>query len=350
MRHLVPHAELLALTDGAEFRITPSNVDVLTPNSVDARPHTQIGCSYVRPLVIGDVVLFVGERDQRVHELGFSGADERFVAPDVALRAQQLFDGGKTILDAAWMRAPHPIAWFPSSSGDLLGFTYVPLEKVGAWHHHPTQGSWESVCCIPEEGEDRLYATVRRTINGQTRRFVERLGSLKEAAAIADVFYVDCGLTLTTSAAVTQILNLDHLENMTVQVLANGVVQPSRVVAGGRITLKTPLAAGNNKVHVGLGSTAIAKPVPPAVQVDGFGTARRKNVAAVWARMLNTASFAVGPAADKLRTDTATALRTAVVKVNTKGEWSADGDVILHQGDPLPLGCAGLTIDLVLGG
>lgn len=349
IRHLVPLAELVALTDGAEFRITGAANGVLSPGSLDARSHTQVGCSFVRPLVVGDVVVFVCERTQHVHELGLAGDSERLLAPDLSLRAQHLFDSA-TLLDAAAMRAPFPVLFWPSSNGKLVGLTYAPIEKVGAWHEHDTAGSFESVAVIPEGGEDRLYAVVKRTINGQTRRFVERMGSLKDLTALSSAFYVDCGLTLTTSAAVSVIQNLEHLEGQSVQVLANGVVQPSRVVSGGRITLKIPLPAGSNTVHVGLGSQAWLQPVRPTVQVDGFGQGRRTNVSAIWLRMLSTASFKVGPSVSLARTDASAALRTAPVKVTMAGVWGDDQAPMLVQDDPLPLGCAGLVLDLVIGG
>jgi hypothetical protein len=50
------------------------------------------------------------------------------------------------------------------------------------------------VCSIAEGNEDALYIIVKRTIDGSTKRYVERMQS-RQIGDIKDAFFVDCGLT-----------------------------------------------------------------------------------------------------------------------------------------------------------
>jgi hypothetical protein len=81
-----------------------------------------------------------------------------------------------------------------TDDGQLLGLTYMPDQEVIGWHRNDTDGFFESVCCISEGTEDALYAVVRRTIGGQTKRYVERFAS-RSFTDPRDAFFVDSGLS-----------------------------------------------------------------------------------------------------------------------------------------------------------
>jgi hypothetical protein len=106
------------------------------------------------------------------------GAEPR---PD-HLRQSHLFDG-YSLVDWAYQETPNSIVWAVRSDGVLLGLTYLREHEVWGWHHHDTDGVVENVCVVPEGIEDRLYLVVRRTINGVTKRFIERMHSRAITAA-----------------------------------------------------------------------------------------------------------------------------------------------------------------------
>jgi len=184
IRHIVPLNDLVLLTQLGEWRVFAINSDAITPTTVAVRPQSYIGASTVRPLVINNSMLFCAARGGHVREMGFQATRQGFVTGDVSLRAAHLFDGYE-IKSSAYQKAPVPICWFVSTSGRLLGFTYVPEERIGAWHRHDTEGgSFESVCVIPEGGEDRIYVTTQRTVEGVVVRNVERLAALNPTAPL----------------------------------------------------------------------------------------------------------------------------------------------------------------------
>jgi hypothetical protein len=104
----------------------------------------------------------------------------------------------------AYSKAPQPLIWFVSSSGYLIGLTYVPDQQIGAWHWHDTDGVFESCAVVAEGKEDVLYVVVKRVINGSTKRYVERMNT-RQFANLEDAFFVDCGATYdgTNTTAVT---------------------------------------------------------------------------------------------------------------------------------------------------
>jgi hypothetical protein len=222
IRHIVAAGQLLLLTDTAEWRCSAVG-DVLTPASINIAPQSYVGASNVQPVVVNNLVLYAGAR--RAHPRAvLCVAGLQLHQRGHLLMAPHLFDY-YALADMAYSKGPIPVLWCISSSGYLLGMTYVPEQEVAAWHWHDTaaSGVFESCAVVTEVSEDRLYVLVRRTINGSSKRYIERLHT-RYFATLADAFYVDCGLTYSGAPATT-ISGLTHLEGQAVNVLADGVVR-----------------------------------------------------------------------------------------------------------------------------
>lgn len=160
VRNLVPLADLLAITQSGEWRIG-SKGDTLTPTTVEARAQSYIGCTEVQPVVVNASVLFCAARGGHIREMGYNWQAQGYITGDVSLRAAHLFDDFE-VLDMAYTKAPLPIVWCPSSSGDLLALTYVPEEQVGGWSVQRTGGSFVSCAAISGFERDILFAVVKR--------------------------------------------------------------------------------------------------------------------------------------------------------------------------------------------
>lgn len=354
IRHIVPLSGLVLLTSGAEWRVTSINSDAITPSSISVRPQSYVGASNVQPAIVNNTLLYCAARGGHVRELGYQQEAAGFITNDVCLRAAHLFDG-KEIVDMAYAKAPQPVAWFISSDGRLLGLTYVPEQQIGAWHWHDTDGVFESCAVVAEGNEDMLYVVVRRVVDGNSVRYVERLES-RQFASQADAYFVDCGATYEGAAAAT-ITGLHYLEGKTVNILADGAVHPQRVVTGGQITLDVEAST----VQVGLPVTADLQTLPIAAPLrDGsYGQSHVKNVNKAWLRVYRSSGIFVGPAFDKLRemkqrTDepygSPPALKSEEMSINLTPSWGDGGQVCLRQSDPLPLTIVSLTAEVEIGG
>lgn len=352
IRHLVPLTSLVLLTSAAEWRVTSVNSDAITPSSVAVRPQSYIGANNVQPAIVNNNLLYAAARGGHLRELAFQFQAQGYVTGDLSLRAPHLFDG-LTIVQMAYVKAPYPILWVLSSSGSLLGLTYVPEQQIGAWHQHDTDGVIESIAAVAEGDEDVLYLVVRRTINGASLRYVERLASRAFTDA-QDAYFVDCGATYS-GASVTTISGLTWLEGKTVSILADGAVHPQRTVTGGAITL----ASAASLVQVGLPITADLQTLPLAFEGEAFGQGRPKNINRVWLRVVRSSGVFAGPSFEKLtefkqRTTepygSPPGLKTDEIQVDVLPSWTYGGQICVRQSDPLPLTIASMTIEAAVGG
>lgn len=352
IRHLVPMANLAALTSAAEWRVASVNSDALTPISISVKPQSFVGANDAQPAIVNTTVIYAAARGGHVREMAYNWQAGGYITGDLSLRAPHLFDGFE-IVDIALSKAPYPIVWMVSSSGLLLGFTYVPEQQVGSWHWHDTDGAFESCAVVAEGDEDVLYVVVRRQINGQTKRYVERMRP-RAWATPADAFHVDCGATYSGPATAT-ITGLDWLEGKTVSILADGAVHPQRVVTGGAITLDIP----SSKVQVGLPFQSDMQTLPLALHVDGYGQGRPKNVNKVWLRVYESGGFSAGPDFNtlvqaKVRTDepygSPVRLQSREIELVIRGMWGDSGQACVRMDDPLPLTVVNMSLDVAVGG
>ena len=223
------------------------------------------------------------------------------------------------------------------------------------WHAHDTDGLFESVCVVAEGNEDVLYAVVKRTVDGRTVRYIERLRT-RIFTELEDAFFVDSGLTYD-STPVTTLSGLWHLEGETVNILADGAVEVPQVVTGGSITLETAASV----IHVGLGFTSDLRTLPLAIEgMQGAGQGTTKNISKVHLRVSQSSLVQAGPAFDRLReyparavTDpygSPPALRDGELSLSVDPSWGTDGAICVRQEQPLPLTVLSMTLDLQTGG
>ena len=193
IRHIVPLTQLLLLTGSAEWRVTSVNSDAITPTSISVKPQSYVGANNSQPVIVNNSLVYGAARGGHVRELGYNWQANGFITGDLSLRAPHLFDNF-TITDMSLAKAPIPVVWMVSSNGKLLGLTYVPEQQIGAWHQHDTDGLFESVACVSEGDDDVTYCVIKRTINGASKRYVERMGT-RLFATQRDSFFVDSGAT-----------------------------------------------------------------------------------------------------------------------------------------------------------
>lgn len=353
IRHIVPLSDMLLLTSSGEWRVT-SGGGVITPSDVIVRTQSYIGASNAQPVIVANTVIYGSARGGHVRELAYNWQANGFVTGDLSLRAAHLFDN-LDIVDMAYAKAPQPVVWCVSSNGTLLGLTYVPEQQIGAWHTHDTiTGKFESCAVVAEGNEDRLYVIVQRDINGVPKRYIERMGS-RQFDGQEDAFFVDSGATYK-GAPITQITSgLDHLEGMTVSILADGAVHPQRVVTDGAVTLE----AEASTVHIGLPITAEFHTLPLAMQLDGsFGQGRAKNVNKLWLRVYRSSGIWAGPTAEQLtevkqRTNepygAPPSLKSEEIPLVLSPRWGDSGQIFVRQADPLPLMIVSMSAEVALG-
>jgi hypothetical protein len=353
IRHLVPLGDLVLLTAAAEWRLNAGGADAVTPTQISVRAQSYVGANQAQPVVVNNNVLYAAARGGHMREMAYNWQANGYLTGDMSLRAPHLFDG-YDIVDLAYAKSPVPVVWAVSTSGKLLGITYVPEQQIGAWHQHDTDGVFESVAVVSEGSEDAVYVVVKRTLNGTVTRCVERFGS-RLFTDDEDAYFVDCGVTYDSTPATT-ITGLTHLNGEIVSILADGAVQPQQVVTGGEITLDVEASV----VHIGLPIEADFKTLPLALEVPGAGQGRPKNVNRVYLRVYRSSGVFAGPDTSNLtelkqRTSepwgSPPALISDEVEIDVLPDWdNSGGQLVIRQSDPLPLTVCSLSLDVAIGG
>lgn len=354
VRHIVPLGDMILLTSGGEWRVGGgSDGAALTPASVRLKPQGYRGAARVRPMVVGNTILYVQDKGSIVRDLAYSLEVDGFTGDNLSILSGHLFDG-HTLTDWAYAQVPHSIVWAVRDDGVLLGLTYLREHRVWGWHRHDTDGVVEAVCTVSEGAEDVLYAVIRRTLDGTERRCLERLAERRWTTAEA-AFCVDCGLSYS-GPPVTEVAGLEHLEGREVAILAGGDVLARQTVSGGRVRLPRPYG----RVQVGLPYSCEIETLDldPGSTAQGSVQGRRRSVPRVTVRVQASRGFRAGSSADRLVAvrqhqtvlDAPLALHDGLVDLTLDPGWSSHGRVVIRQEDPLPLTVLAIVPEVDFGG
>ena len=302
IRWLSPGAVLLVGTTGDEWAIVENtSTEAFGPGNCRAKPQSTYGSSYVAPVRVADVTLFMQKSGRKMRAMAFRYEEDGFKSDDTTVYSAHITRAG--IIDMAYQQEPQGIVWAARADGVLVGMTFNREQDVVAWHRHPlTGGIVECVETIPAPSgeQDDLWVIVRYTINGVTKRYVAYLDDIDEDGANTDQddwIFSDMALTYSGAAATT-ISGLSHLEGKEVWVIVNGAFHPNRTVTAGAIELQYAAT----KVQVGLPCPGFLETMPLNLGGDD-GTAQGKIQRAhqVVVRVLNSARGKAGPSEGVLK-------------------------------------------------
>lgn len=224
-------------TIGNEWTVAGGTQTALTPSNVLAQKQTNSGSEENKPLTIGVTTLFIERHGRTINEFVQDQVYyDSYKTTDLAVLAPHLTED-YSITDWAYQQTPHNIVWCVREDGALLGLTYQRDHKVVGWHRHTTDGEFRAISVIPgDTREDDVWFIVKREVGGVDKYFVEKLEEMKLPDTAEEGRFLDSFLVYDGTATDT-ITGLDHLEGLTVHVLADGTVHPPVVVSSGGITL-----------------------------------------------------------------------------------------------------------------
>ena len=330
------------------------NNEPLTPSSFKNRSSPTKRCSSLAPAKAGSTFLYVGYDRKSVVELAFSLERNGYQTPPLALVSEHIPKKG--ISSISYQDEPDAIFWMSLDNGELAGLTYEQDQQVRGWHRHRIGGGaeeWgfvENVVVTPgQSGGDDVWLIVRRTIDGEVRRFIEVMQPPFEYDDIEDAFLVDCGLTYEGSA-VNAVSGMSHLFGLPVSVLADGRVYTDLEVNGaGAVAL--PGGATASTWHVGLPYNATAETLELDVGGrDGSVMGRKKRVNSVILSVLESANIDVKSAerngsfqlerAGKITivpdSDTVTLYTGNLDAVMIDDTWAGRARLRIEANDPVP--------------
>ena len=229
-----PGQKLVIGTSGGEW-LVESDGPVLTPLDVQVRRQSKHGSANVEPARVGEVVLFVQKAKRKIREFSFSFEADGYRAPDLTILSDHVTRS--KLVEMIYQQEPDSVLWCVREDGVCACMTYRRSQDVVGWSRQYFGGTFqggdpvaESVAAIPgnngagqqfdSEERDETWFIVKRTIDGNAKRYVEFLegsfeGPMREdyttdatwdAAIIdaqKDAFYIDCGLTLDSPVTIT---------------------------------------------------------------------------------------------------------------------------------------------------
>lgn len=194
VKHILDLGRLLVLTAGGEWAIQGDAAGVITPTDINAKQYSYNGSFDLSPLIVNENALYIQARGTIIRDLGFDYQVDGYRGNDLTIFSAHLFDN-YSILDWTYQQVPNSIVWAVRDDGTLLGLTYIREHQVFGWHRHNFQGDTaENVSCIPEGNEDFIYLCINRTINGSTKRYIERM-TTRQIIDVIDNQFMDSYLT-----------------------------------------------------------------------------------------------------------------------------------------------------------
>lgn len=237
VKWLLPLLRLVVGTDSAEWVIRSSSFDepITAANFNSKAPDTQ-GAASISPLKIDTRGLFVQKSGARVFQLEFNaeGALD-YRAVDTTAICPEVTEVG--VVKMVVQRQPDTRVHCIRTDGKVALLVNDPIENALCWVVLETDGVIEDAYVLPNTTEDHVYYVVRRVINGNTVRYVERFALEKDCRGGDLNKQMDSFKTYASVGSAT-LTGLSHLAGKTVVVWADGKDFGSYVVSlAGEIVL-----------------------------------------------------------------------------------------------------------------
>ncbi len=185
---------MLVGTFGGEFVVKGSGDAGITPTDITARARSNWGVEAIQPIVVDSMIHFVQRTGQKIRQFTYDYYLDSYKAVDVSLYSEHLFES--PIVDIAYQKNPDSILYCLREDGKVAALTLETTQQIQAWCLLEFDGVVESLETIPSRNGlyDEVYMIVRREINGQTVRHIERVQDLITPEIQSKCWYVRAGL------------------------------------------------------------------------------------------------------------------------------------------------------------
>lgn len=216
--------------------------NAISPTNITAHRQSRWGSNVNIPaIVVGDALVFAQRQAFSVRQMLYSVVTAKYMSQDLTALSEQIMNGGALQLTYQKQGNKNGFLWATTANGELVAMTYELDQEVFGWSRHYTglgiDAGFESVCSISGKGtaDDEVWVVVKRMVNGQAVRYVERINPVNWQTVIpqpgqtpgygADknqAFYVDAGITYVNPTS-NVFGGLSHLAGRTVAVCINAL-------------------------------------------------------------------------------------------------------------------------------
>ena len=339
--NVVAGSDLRIFTTGGEFVVVQSEDTPITPAGFLVRPQTRLGTKPGVPIEdLNGASVFVQRQGKSLNAFQYGDTTRSYQVQQVSVLSSHLMKGP---VDLAARRSTSTdeadrLFIVNGDDGSMAVYSILVGQQVIAPSEFITDGEFIAVAVELSD----VYCVVKRTVNSATIYTLEKFDSS---------LTLDSAKSGTTGSSVT----MDHLEGETVQIVRDGVVEPTQTVPATPFTI-TFANAATSSYQVGLDYTVSAKTMPTE-PVLSTGTVQgvKKRIVQIDALLHETKNLTLNGKNVAFRNfgedvlDSAVQPFTGLKTAHGILGYSATGQITISQSVPLPMTVLGLEYKLSVG-
>jgi hypothetical protein len=315
---------------------------------VGITPQTNHGSSYIEVVDVDGSTIFVDRNGKTIYDFVYSFNEDAYVTHDRSVLSSHLIKqptdmamlSGTTSEDANWLFITNTDGTVTVLNTlrdqDINGFT----QWIAASTTYPTATPEDSIVTNASVVDDELYMIVKRKVDAHntTEYHIEKWSF---------DHLMDDSIIFNPGPTDTTIAGLFHLNGLTVQIVADGIVLPERTVNAGEITL-TSEEVGYTNVEVGLNFPVEVTGMPLNTNIgSGENQMRIKRIVRMNIRVYQSYGYYVDGQPVPIREfgyssvsplNTSPNAKTGIIEdvLNTIG-WTRDAMPSITAPDPTPV-------------
>lgn len=345
-------------TDAATVTARSNSFDEpLTPTNFNLRQTATRRAASAQAVKVDSRGIMIDGSTRRIYEIAFDAQSFEYITNDLTRLNPDIGLPGFRRLVV--QRQPDTRVHCLLEDGTVAVLLYDVQDEAEAWWLWETNGFVDDIAVLPGPIEDKVYYSVKRTINGNDAYFLDRASRIDECKGGLVNKQADSALVYQ-GVATTVITGLSHLDGYSVVVWGDGKDLGTYTVNSDQVTL--PVAVEN--AVVGLGYTAQYKSTKLAYAAQ-MGTAinqvKRVNRLGVIAGTMHAQGLKYGPDFDHLddlpKIEDGAAVSADYVwseydqqQFPFGGSWDTDARFCLQASAPRPCVLLGCTIEMTTHG
>ncbi len=328
-------------TTGGEFVILQGTNEPITPSTFFVRPQTRLGSKAGIPIEdLNGASIFIQRQGKSINVFQFGDTTASYQVQNISALSSHLL---KNPVDMAARRAASTdesdrLFVVNGTDGSMAVYSILVGQNVIAPSRFVTDGEY---IAVGVEVAD-VYVIVKRTINGSNNYMLEK-------------FDPDLTLDSVKSGGAASSVTMNQLQGKTVQIIRDGVLEPSQVVPASPYTI-TFVSPATSSYQVGLNYTVTARtmpaePVLSSGSVQGF----KKRIIQVDAIVNSTKDMTINGKQVSFRNfgedvlDSPVEAFTGIKTMHGLLGYSGTGQITISQNVPLEMIVLGLEYRLSVG-
>ncbi|MDY6358442.1 MAG: hypothetical protein SPL73_05725 [Cyanobacteriota bacterium] len=156
----------------------------ITPTDISAKLSCRDGVGNVKPIHKDNFVFFVSSNKRSLYMFEYDVLMEQFKSTNLSKGNYEITKGGIKKLANKFDRFG---LIFALCGTRLISICFSNDEAINSWSEFVTKGDFTDICAVTRpDGDYDLFANIKRTINGETKYYLERLTETVEFSRFDD--------------------------------------------------------------------------------------------------------------------------------------------------------------------